>query len=380
MKIQQGIKWTLIICFIAILLFPMVLADFSGGKISASENRILATPPTYAGDLKAFNTGMESWLNDNVGFRDAARKAVTYLEYHLFQNSAKSSDLLGKENWIYYYTQDILDDFTGAQSFSQNERQTFTDAMQTITRELSARGCETLFVIAPDKKSVYPEFYPNGIHRIAEKSRMTLLCEELAHQGVNILNLQPAMEQSKAAGTLYSPRIDDAHWNALGAFVGYQATCERLKELSPRMLALSDCTIASYEKKGLFNGTVPISEYDYEIHTGFENSFTDTSFELGTLQKLLYNQDASTYQKRFTSETHTLPKLLYVGDSYMQRGMWFYPQSFSEVTYLHFSDMAEFWTVQETFLPDVVVFESAERMLTFWQAQLVTCVQSITPQ
>lgn len=372
---KRVLQIALIICFCVILVLPLVFTDYAGGGVSDVENRTLAAFPTYGGSVGGFRMGLERWLDDNVGFRDVASRAVTAFDYYLFRSSAKSNDIIGKEDWVFYYTDEILVDFIGGNDFSDEETQSFISTMWSLTDALRIRGCETLFVLTPDKKSVYPEYYPPGIHRITEKSRMTRLYEALSAQGLNVLNLQPVLEKGKEQGIVYSQRLDDAHWNALGAFVGYQAICQRLEELGVKLRRHTDWTITPYESRGLFNATVPISETNYAIQSEGASEVSDVSRELDSISGLLYNNDAAVYKRRYVNVDSTLPKMLFVGDSYMQSCYPYYPLSFAEVTYLHFSDISCFWQVVERFAPDVVVFESAERMLRFWYDALAECAK-----
>lgn len=373
MKKQRTLRVMFILCFCAMLALPLAFADFTGGKDSTVENRVLAEAPTLQNGLNAFHHGVEPWLNDNIGFRDAASRIVTKLDYALFRRSAKSNNMIGKEDWIYYYNDDILADFIGGNAFTPEQTDAIANDMRRITERLAARGCETLFVLVPDKKSVYPEYYPAGIHRVAESSRLTQLGERLTERGLNVLDLQPALEKGKELGFVYSQRLDDAHWNALGAYVGYQAIVEQLQAAGARRL--DKWTITPYEAQGSFNASVPLSETNYIVKSGAEADIQDAASELASMLQLLYNNDAATYQRRYRNTDARLPKLLFVGDSYMQSSYPYYPQSFSETTYLHFSDAACFWRVFEQFTPDVVVFESAERMLDFWQDVLAKCAK-----
>lgn len=373
MKIQRTLQIALILCFCAMLALPLACADFVGGRVSNTENRMLARFPDPQDGTMQFYKGIEPWINDNIGFRDAASQLMTRLDYELFRRSAKSTNLIGKEDWIYYYTDAILQDFIGGNAYSQEVMQSFTTHMQELKELLAQRGCETLFVLVPDKKSVYPENYPAGIHRVVQPSRMNALADALYEQGVEVLNLQPVLEKAKPQGFVYSQRLDDAHWNNLGAFVGYRAICERLQPLGAR--PGTDWTITPYEATGLFNMAVPLTEVNYSINCNASSAVVDASSELDMISDLQYNGDAATYRRRYRNTDESLPKLLFIGDSYMQSSYSFYPVSFSEVTYLHYSDAPHFLRVVDEFAPDIVIFESAERMLDYWLDTLAGCAK-----
>ena len=99
---------------------------------------------------------------------------------------------------------------------------------------LAARGIRFLFVIAPDKHVIYPEFMPDALHRMRDDYRADQLIAHMrAHSTVDILDLRPAIVAAKSSGLLY--HLYDTHWNDRGALVGYQQIAMRLHSWYPQI-------------------------------------------------------------------------------------------------------------------------------------------------
>jgi hypothetical protein len=101
-------------------------------------------------------------------------------------------------------------------------------------------GAEFLFVIAPDKTSIYPEFLPDWFDPIEGPSLTDQLVARLQAAGdVDFLDLRPALKEAKRGGRpLYY--AGDTHWNSEGAFVGSSAVARWLHARHPAVEPLGD--------------------------------------------------------------------------------------------------------------------------------------------
>src|SRR5579862_5989784 len=104
---------------------------------------------------------------------------------------------------------------------------------------LSAKGIKFLFVVAPDKESVYPEFLPPTIKSTSAQLAVDQLARYLreTHSSVDLLSLrEPLLDaRTREQERLYYKQ--DSHWNSLGAYYGYEAIIRRLSQWFPTLKA-----------------------------------------------------------------------------------------------------------------------------------------------
>lgn len=150
--------------------------------------------------------------------------------------------------------------------------------------------------------------------------------------------------EARDLGYVYSPRLDNAHWNTLGAYVGVEEVCKALKDIylpSLTYVPLPECTIEEFEQTGKLNDSVEITETDYRVLTGNEGTWTDDSAYLDRFPALTYAEDPYDWKVRRVNQDSTKPKLLWVGDSYTLKMFEYLSQNFSEFTFLHLTDMTQ---------------------------------------
>ena len=352
--------------FIVFIICPLVFADFEGGKLSEAENRLLAKAPDLlnpsAGGLRS---DVENWINDNAGGRAFASGINSNLTWVLFGESAKTDTIVGKDDWLFYYTEAIGADFRHENLLSQENLDMFAKHVQLIGDYCLKKGASPLFVQIPDKKTVYADKYPGGIKQGEGSSRAdTLYAQTLGKTNVPIVWLKDKLIESRSMGNVYSPRIDNAHWNTLGAYIGFEAICEALNRHygnEIRYTPLADCKVESFENTGLFNGAVEISETDYRITSGSADGWVDDSAYLDRFGYLTYASDPGSWKVRRLNPASSNPTLLYVGDSYTQKMFDDLAETFSEMTFLHILDMQYLPEMLDELQPDYVVLEWVER-------------------
>jgi hypothetical protein len=99
---------------------------------------------------------------------------------------------------------------------------------------LAARGIKYLFVIAPEKASIYPEHLPASL-KPATTTRTDQLVEYLRlHSMVAVLDLRPALRRARQKFPVYYKT--DPHWNLPGAFVACQTILSHLSSQFPGLV------------------------------------------------------------------------------------------------------------------------------------------------
>jgi hypothetical protein len=97
---------------------------------------------------------------------------------------------------------------------------------------LAQRGIQYMFVIAPDKQSVYPEHLPSWLKPIRHHTKLDQFFDYMrTHSTVTVLDLRPALRAAKQIAPTYYKT--DSHWNSFGGFVACQQILKNLPQKTP---------------------------------------------------------------------------------------------------------------------------------------------------
>lgn len=224
----------LILSFVIFLMAPLIAYLISWQSAAAlHENRRLAPAPAFRTDaVVSWPAKVEAYYDDRFGFRADLVRLYNIL-LHKYLKASNSDVVFGKDQWIFYARDDIFKDFFGKALFSEDELKRWKEYLENRRTLLARNDSHYLFVIAPDKNTIYPEKLPDYIREHRGQSRVQQLMEYLRRTGspVDILDLHDALIAAKPQGTLYFPQ--DTHWNGRGFLVGYQAICTGLSRWFP---------------------------------------------------------------------------------------------------------------------------------------------------
>jgi hypothetical protein len=234
----EGRRWIdagLACVVLALLALPAV--DFGFGLERPPvlvENRLLAFAPGVPASrraLEAFPRQFEAYWNDHFGFRR------TLIRYHNLGKlalgvSPSASVVPGRDGWLFLKNDGELDYYRGVPPFSPAELARWHHALEHRRDWLAARGSRYLFVVAPNKSSIYAERMPRGWRRPGAVSRLDQLLGYLRGRStVEVLDLREPLIAAKARERVYS--VTDTHWNGLGAHAAYAAILGRLARWYP---------------------------------------------------------------------------------------------------------------------------------------------------
>lgn len=236
--------WLLIAVFAGLLSLP-ALDTFTGIDPTErpTENRVPAPKPVFAqaslAGLRDYLAGTESYFDDHFGFRKRLVRWYQQWKFRLFrdQNGAANRVVRGQDGWLFYGEEHMIDHYLGVARFSPAQLQAWQKLLEKRRDWLAARGVQYLFVIPPDKQSVYGGELPSWLQKAAPAHRETKLDQLLAymhaHSTVTILDLREPLMAARSTAPTYLQ--DDTHWNAFGAFVACQ---EIVRTLAPQVAGL----------------------------------------------------------------------------------------------------------------------------------------------
>lgn len=193
-----------------------------GTSFSYDEKRKLADCPRIKGKtLTVFPSKFESYASDRMAWRTKLIQARSNLKYEIWGVSGSPSVLVGNDQWLYFLGDGSAPVFRHEQPFSKEELERWKALLELRTKRCAEHGIKYVFVVAPDKPSIYPEYLPAGFRPVRPESRLDQLSAFLkGNDKLTFVNLSEALKAHKGEGKpLYLKT--DTHWNHLGAYIGY---------------------------------------------------------------------------------------------------------------------------------------------------------------
>ncbi|MGA9535349.1 MAG: hypothetical protein WBR24_05530, partial [Desulfobacterales bacterium] len=225
--------------FLYMIYAPLIMTDFSLQTVwSSTEKRRLAELPALdlkPGTLASFPSRFEAYFNDHFGYRKLFIRRYNRIMKKYFAKSPVPNVLIGKNNWLFYTFSNLIDDFVGADPFTQDELETWWSNLEHKRNWLAKHGIRYLFVVAPNKQTIYPEYLPDYLQKDRGQSRLQQLLAYLKmHSDISILDLSAALNEEKKRHRVYY--LTDTHWNDRGAYAAYLAIMDRVGQWFPTVL------------------------------------------------------------------------------------------------------------------------------------------------
>src|SRR5712671_3276141 len=356
--------WPMILLFGALLLVPTV-AQLAGIGQSTGENRTLAPFPklnTFK-DLAGLTRASESYVNDRFGLRRQLVHANSLMHYRLGISTSKDV-VIGKDGWLFYTADRILEQHTGADIFKPDELDKWVRQMEANRDWLARRNIAFYMVAAPDKNTIYPEKLPDYPRPRNATTRLDQLSSRLEHSTLDFINPKAALLAAKQ-NNIQVYFEGDSHWTQRGALVAYELLMERIRRKFPDIVART------------------IDDYSVSVE---DHPAADLAYLLTLYGDLRYSIDrleprgprhqiapaATTTRPGWPwrlSEVRTdlrdRPRLLVLGDSFTDYvlGPNFLYETFRDPVWTHHNLGTFNFELVKELHPDIVIFQFAERYL-----------------
>jgi hypothetical protein len=354
-----------IVVFLALLWLPTLDHFFKLDRAPMPvENRQPAAWPQFQGigQSREFVAGIENYFNDHFGFRKRLVRWNNRWKGQLFHDAPRREVLIGQNGWLFYAGPHMMENWARSEMWSAKDLEKWRRLLETRRDWLRARGINYIFVVPPDKHTVYPEFLPTWMEKITKPSKLQQFVDYMKTRStVEVLDLSQALIEAKKI------RIDylktDTHWNAYGAFVAYRAM---LQALSRQMPALQPLPLDAYDWK-----YVPHPAGDLARMLGSPESYAETEAVVAVALRplpspeLLYDpirlphHGPEEKRPRYTLNEKTSGKAIVFRDSFANTWFSFLGQHFREVVYIWHYDWDRSLIEREK--PDVVIDEMLER-------------------
>ena len=349
-------------CVFAMLLFPVVRLNWDQ-SISNREKRTLSSWPDEARWRRLdpqLGRDMENWLNDRFGGRDEWLDFQAQLDVAL-NGFIRNDDIFsGREGWLFYNKEGSVQSFQNADLFDRYERQIIRKNIVSRADWLKTLGSSFFVLVIPAKNRVYGEFYPSGIQVMGPQSRVEQMVQNLqANTTVPTVFALNDLLEAKKRGEPYLYFQQDTHWTDRGAFIGYQALMDRIRQEFPeiRELQLSD-----------FEWKIQAEVGGDLTHLARLPSFPWISKARYTLLERSQPFPYHTVPTRPGEEIHTLCpgrpfKVWVFMDSFGYALQPFLSSTFGEVVYVRSHLLNEYQDALKADQPNLVIHQVAERLM-----------------
>lgn len=238
-KLYSG---ALVLIFACLIYTPLLMGIIQEDLISSSmEKRNLATLPAPPVSLQTFidyPQKFDAYYSDHFGYREVLTKVYFQITNKLNGTSSIDDVTIGQDGWLFLggirpgpqKHKDPMGDAMNVNLFSDDNLQAAAQSIQATKNWLSAKGIEYVYIIAPNKHTIYFEQLPSYITKKNEHSATDQLVSYLKkYTDVNVVDLRPALFDEKKKHPVYFKT--DSHWNQYGA---NRAQFEIMKNIEAR--------------------------------------------------------------------------------------------------------------------------------------------------
>lgn len=183
------------------------------------------------------------YFEDRFAFRTDLITADSRLNLAFFNETAVDQVIAGKDGWLYY--SGTMHDYKRENRFSDRQLYNIAHNLKLINDYYDTLGIRFIFVTAPNKNSIYPEYLPYYIKEGEGSSNAERLRGFLEDAQVNYIDVSGVLKNS-AERTYYR---EDTHWNTLGAALAYA----KIMPLTGKE-AYTDYTGLNYELQKIHSG------------------------------------------------------------------------------------------------------------------------------
>lgn len=363
MKKYACSNFLFILFFVALLGAPLIISVLStDSRLSEAEKRLLAESPRYprnSHELTVYPRLLEEYYNDHFGFREGFVQWFGYIRFRL-GISPSDKVIIGKNGWLFYAGKDAgsVEDYRNIDLLTPGELETWRDTLETKHAWLKERGIAYIFVVAPEKHTIYPEYMPSRLCKAGTVSRLDQFVVSIrATTAIPVLDLRPALLGAKQYGKVYHQT--DTHWNALGAYVAHREIVNCLRNVIPDIAG--PCEGLDFVWKDGFSG-------DLAALMALHNTLTENKPVPARPRRRILRKASP--EEGFPSDTRVAAcsgakkTLLMFMDSFGYGVADYLSDYFGQATYIKIApDLTSLQEYVERVRPDVVIEETVERRL-----------------
>lgn len=351
-------------CFFSMLVLPHLDELFTLDNTKLNEKRdLVKMPELRIEDIEAYPENFEAFYNDNFGFREKFISLGAILKVKVFNTSPDPETVLvGKDNWLFYWKQDIQRSYLKTKPFSNEILNKYAADFIDLDRQLRTEGKMLIVSIYPNKHTIYDAEVPNWAQSLRNSgpSRAQQFQNYLENHNITYVPQSDYLKNVDEDRRLYL--LNDTHWNSLGAYYAYRnlmGVIANKNDSVPKPFNLQDFDIVIQEdyKKG-----------DLLDLLGIDNSrgiFNDDYLKFQHKIPLSINRKNDIYGPRSTlminNNSGNELTALFLGDSYSYELLQFLPYHFRKTVFVRNIKLDK--KIIKEVKPDIIVYGIVERNL-----------------
>ena len=194
---ERNIAFAFLGCFALALLLPLVqtLYPILGSVAAPLEERRAPNPfPSPRLLLETtgeFATGLNSWFDDRVGFRDLFIRAKNQIDYTLFKTSKKV--YIGSNGWLF-----VRGEGHPIAQLDDDGLFALEESYTTLAEMLHERGARLIVVGYPRKSAIYPEMAPAELRAASHNENYDKFRQFLANRtDLQFIDVEPLLRQER---------------------------------------------------------------------------------------------------------------------------------------------------------------------------------------
>lgn len=206
-------KKIFIALFFIIICVPSVAMTFYKTDINAEKRNVQRFPEIKKdGKINSdyFNE-LTNFFSDNFAFRQELIEADGVIKTSIFRESNNDNVIVGKDGWLFF--RETLDDYIGRDTLTDRQIYACARVLYLMQENAREKGRKFLFVVAPDKNSIYRQYMPKRYIKISDTNNYAMLKEEMAKQNINTIDMHKLFGED---GRIVYHKLD-THWNNQGA-------------------------------------------------------------------------------------------------------------------------------------------------------------------
>lgn len=362
-------SWTTIAIFVGIMLaFGLLTLLVEPPAKMPLDNRFrtaLPKPPNAWHQLHDFTRTLESYYNDRFAFRTEIISVRNLLTLNALGDTGSPKVVRNRDGWLEYLADGNLTSFLNQQRFTMWELRAIGRELEARRAWLEKRGIRYIFVVAPDKSTIYPGDMPFFYHRMPGYSRQDQLIMYLqSHTHVQTIDLRPALKAAASKQPVYFKT--DTHWNAVGAWVASNVISATLKQWFPQVPPPRSTTFRGEAYSGGLSRMLGLQSWLRESSPAVDVATSPPLWQVtNNLPISKEHWPGATPQISVTEiKNAQLPSAVLLHDSFMSLDFQpFLPDNFRRCVEVWTYDFPAKIISEEK--PDVVIQEVVERSLVF---------------
>ena len=260
--------WIYTMLILILFALPTVLMPFAS-KGSAPQLPSLVTEQENKALNTAFPEEFDEYFSENFALRDEMITADALLQYGVFRQSSSDKVVAGRNGWLYFA--ETTDDYTGESALSDRGIFCMQKTLELMNEYLEQNGITMVYVVAPNKNSIYPEYMPRSILASSQPSNLERLSKRMTESEYYV-DVQSVLREYKKNSKADIYHKTDSHWNNIGAMKVYEAIESNIAARSKGFVPMG----YSHDVKG----SVP---FDGDLSAMLFPSFTvpDVRYDMG---------------------------------------------------------------------------------------------------